>query len=101
MTRNIGRKGVNSCFCFLFLNFIVDFMLVHKSFFTITMQTYMPTTMQFMLSISAFTTLCKPYGPRREKTSIGFTNNQGADKPALLRSLISAFVICSLVSITS
>ena len=34
------------------------------------------------------------YGPRREKTCLrGFANNTGADLPAHLRSLISAFVI--------
>ena len=34
-------------------------------------------------------------GPRREKTCLrGFVNNTGADQPAHLRSLISAFVIC-------
>ena len=33
-------------------------------------------------------------GPRREKTCLrGFANNTGADQPAHLRSLISAFVI--------
>ena len=33
------------------------------------------------------------YGPRREKTCLrGFANNTGADQPAHLRSLISAFV---------
>ena len=33
-------------------------------------------------------------GPRREKTCLrGFANNKGADQPAHLRSLISAFVI--------
>ena len=39
-------------------------------------------------------------GPRREKTCLrGFANNTGADQPALLRSLISAFVIRFLESI--
>ena len=34
------------------------------------------------------------YGPRREKTCLWeFANNTGADQPAHLRSLISAFVI--------
>ena len=33
------------------------------------------------------------YGPRLEKTCLrGFANNTGADQPAHLRSLISAFV---------
>ena len=36
----------------------------------------------------------RPYGPRCEKTCLrGFANNTGADQPAHLRSLISAFVI--------
>ena len=40
------------------------------------------------------------YGPQREKTCIwGFANNKGADQPAHLRSLISAFVIRFLESI--
>ena len=34
------------------------------------------------------------YGPRPEKTCLwGFADNTGADQPAHLRSLISAFVI--------
>ena len=38
-------------------------------------------------------------GPRREKTCLrGFTNNKGADQPAHLRRLISAFVIRFLES---
>ena len=37
------------------------------------------------------------FGPRREKTCLrGFANNTVADKPAHLRSLISAFVILFL-----
>ena len=33
-------------------------------------------------------------GPRREKTCLrGFANNKGADQPAHLRRLVSAFVI--------
>ena len=40
------------------------------------------------------------YGPRREETCLrGVTNNRGADQPAHLRSLISAFVIRFLESI--
>ena len=40
-----------------------------------------------------------PYGPRCEKTCLrGFANNTGADQPAHLRSLISAFVIRFLES---
>ena len=40
------------------------------------------------------------YGPRREKTCLrGYANNTGADQPAHLRSLISAFVIRFLESI--
>ena len=40
------------------------------------------------------------YGPRCEKTChLGFANNTGADQPAHMRSLISAFVICFLESI--
>ena len=40
--------------------------------------------------------------PHREKTSLrGFANNTGADQPAHLRSLISAFVIHFLESIIS
>ena len=35
----------------------------------------------------------------RENLSSGFANNKGADKPAHLRSLISAFVILLLESI--
>ena len=39
-------------------------------------------------------------GPRCEKTCLrGFVNNTGADQPAHLRSLISAFVIRFLESI--
>ena len=34
----------------------------------------------------------------RENLSSGFPNNKGADHPVHLRSLISAFVICSLES---
>ena len=42
------------------------------------------------------------YGPRREKTFLRrFENNKGADQPAHLRSLISAFVIRLLESIIS
>ena len=38
-------------------------------------------------------------GPRREKTCLrGFANNTGANQPAHLRSLISAFVIRLLES---
>ena len=41
------------------------------------------------------------YGPRREKTCLrGFANNKGANQPAHPRSLISAFVISLLKSIT-
>ena len=41
------------------------------------------------------------YGPQREKTCLlEFAINIGADKPAHLRSLISAFVIRFLESIT-
>ena len=44
----------------------------------------------------------RSYGPRREKTCLrGFANNKGADEPVHPRSLISAFVICLLVSIIS
>ena len=40
------------------------------------------------------------HGPRREKTCLrGFANNTGADQPAHLRSLISAFVIHFVESI--
>ena len=39
------------------------------------------------------------YGPRREKSVLrGLANNTGADQPAHLRSLISAFVILFLES---
>ena len=39
-------------------------------------------------------------GPQREKTCLlGFANNKGADQPALLCSLISAFVIRLLESV--
>ena len=39
------------------------------------------------------------YGPHPEKTCLlGFANNTGADQPAHLRSLISAFVIRFLES---
>ena len=41
-------------------------------------------------------------GPRREKTGLRrFANNKSADQPAHSRSLISAFVFCSLESIIS
>ena len=44
--------------------------------------------------------LLSTYGPRRKKTCHrGFENNTGADQPAHLRRLISAFVICFLESI--
>ena len=42
------------------------------------------------------------YGPRREKTCLqarGFTNTKGANKPAHMRSLISAFAIRLMKSI--
>ena len=40
------------------------------------------------------------YGPQREETCLWrFANNTGADQPAHLRSLISAFVIRFLESI--
>ena len=40
------------------------------------------------------------YGPRREKTCLrGFADNTGADQPAHLRRLISAFVIRFLESL--
>ena len=39
------------------------------------------------------------FGPRHEKICLrGFANNKGADQPAHLRSLISAFVIRFLES---
>ena len=42
------------------------------------------------------------YGPLCEKTCLQwFANNKGIDQPELPRSLISAFVICSLESIIS
>ena len=42
------------------------------------------------------------YGPQREKTFLqGFVNNTGADQPAHMRSLISAFVIRFVESIIS
>ena len=42
------------------------------------------------------------YGPRREKPCFrGFANNQDADQPAHLRSLISALVIRFLESVIS
>ena len=41
-----------------------------------------------------------PCGPRREKTFRGVANNKGADQPAHQRSLISAFVISLLESMT-
>ena len=42
------------------------------------------------------------YGPRHEKTCLqGFGNNKGADQPAHMRSLISAFIIHSFESIIS
>ena len=42
---------------------------------------------------------CFIIGPRCEKTCLwGFANNKGADQPALLRSLISTFVIRLLKS---
>ena len=37
----------------------------------------------------------------RANLSSGFANNKGADQPAHLHSLISAFVICILESIIS
>ena len=43
-----------------------------------------------------------PYWPRREKTCLGgCANNKGADQPALLRRLISAFVLSLSESIIS
>ena len=40
------------------------------------------------------------YGPHREKTCLRwFANNKGADQPAHLRRLISAFVVCVLENI--
>ena len=42
----------------------------------------------------------KSHGPRCGKTCLrGFANNTGADQPAHLHSLISAFVICFVESI--
>ena len=42
------------------------------------------------------------YGPRRKKTCLrGFANNKGADQPAHLRRLVSAFVIYFLESTIS
>ena len=42
------------------------------------------------------------YGARRKRTYLwGITNKKGADQPARLRSLISAFVICLLESLIS
>ena len=42
------------------------------------------------------------YGSRREKTCLqGIANNKGADQPANLRSLISAFVFRFLESVIS
>ena len=38
------------------------------------------------------------YGPRPEKTLTLLHGNKGADKPAHLRTLVSAFVICYLES---
>ena len=45
---------------------------------------------------------CIRFGPRREKTCLGgFATNKGADHPAYLRRLFSAFVISILESIIS
>ena len=45
-------------------------------------------------------TILSPIEPRHEKTCLmPYANNNGADQPAHLRSLISAFVICCLDSI--
>ena len=42
------------------------------------------------------------YGPRRQKTCLWrFANNKGADQPAHPHSLISAFVIRLMESMTS
>ena len=42
------------------------------------------------------------YGARRKKTYLlGIANKKGADQPARLRSLISAFFICLLESLIS
>ena len=45
---------------------------------------------------------CLPFGPGRAKMCLmPYANNKGADQPAHLRSLISAFVVRSLDSIIS
>ena len=45
---------------------------------------------------------CLSNGPWREKTCLqGFVNNKGADQPAHMRSLISAFVVRLTESIMS
>ena len=41
------------------------------------------------------------YGPRRKKTCSDLANNREANQPAHLHSLISAFIICILESISS
>ena len=56
----------------------------------------------FVLNPCTFCTcvIVLSYGPRHKKTSLwGFANNTGADQPARLCSLISAFVVCFLDSI--
>ena len=55
-------------------------------------------TCHFILNIF----LCISNGPRREKTCLrGFANNKGADQPAQMRSLVSAFVVRLTESIMS
>ena len=45
---------------------------------------------------------CFLFGPRHKKPCLrGFANNKGADQPAHLRELFSAFVVCLLESIIS
>ena len=56
----------------------------------------------FIPELSALSLKLTSYGPRREKICLrGDANNTGADQPAQLRSLISAFVIRFLENIIS
>ena len=56
----------------------------------------------FSVDLDLFNFTQTSSGPPREKTCLrGFSNNTGADQPAHPRSLISAFVIRFVVSITS
>ena len=60
--------------------------------------------MEYMDFSCKYIMICKTqsYEPGHEKTCLmSYANNKGADQPAHLRSLISAFVVCCLDSIIS